>query len=548
MKINLRKNFIDWGSLVLLGILALEVLVPVSPYYQPVPRRDSGVFLYVGQHILEGQVPYRDMWDHKGPVIYYLNALGIFLANGSRWGVFTLEVVSLCIAVSLCYLSLKTAFGWMPALFGTAIWVNELPKVLNGGNLVEEYSLPLQFGGLYLFILFGKDRKNNNLLLFLIGVCFALSFFLRPNNIGIFIAIILTILGQVLFSKGDYGKLLQQLKHIVLGSFCIVLIVIGYFASQKALGQFGQAVFLYNFSYVLIPDRSRVEILNQIISIFAHPLKLAFVSWGLLCVSIFYTRFKIYSHYYLNVIFLIALPIELFFVLLASTGYLHYFIAILPIIGLLGGFFAYFLRHTIHKIFPDKIYRICVDICLVGILLFIVGHPIQQRFHYLSEFVQVSVMRRGPPPTNISEVEGISYIKYIMANTGKNDKVLFWGNELAYNFITERASVTPYIYIYPLIWPPEFATESMLQQFLIQLKTEKPLIIDTSRSNTKVIAIESELWEVYPKMHEIIQFIREEYQEVGSLEPFLWPILEYRESTEENSPNVFETTKLLEYK
>ena len=67
-------------------------LLPAVPSLHPVPYRDSGVFLYVGQRILDGDMPYRDIWDHKPPGIHLVNAIGLAVAGGSMWGVWTIRL------------------------------------------------------------------------------------------------------------------------------------------------------------------------------------------------------------------------------------------------------------------------------------------------------------------------------------------------------------------------------------------------------------------------------------------------------------------------
>ena len=52
----------------------------------------------MGQQILAGHIPYRDIWDHKGHFIYYLDALGLVIGGNTRWGIWFLEFSSLYIA------------------------------------------------------------------------------------------------------------------------------------------------------------------------------------------------------------------------------------------------------------------------------------------------------------------------------------------------------------------------------------------------------------------------------------------------------------------
>ena len=49
-----------------LAALSVAVLVPNHPAGRD-PAEDTGVFLYAAQRLLDGGVPYRDIWDHKPP-------------------------------------------------------------------------------------------------------------------------------------------------------------------------------------------------------------------------------------------------------------------------------------------------------------------------------------------------------------------------------------------------------------------------------------------------------------------------------------------------
>src|SRR5438105_1953036 len=60
----------DWLWLVLLvGLLALRVPSLVGP-----AGGDQGLYLYAGQRVAAGDVPYRDVWDQKPPGIMFLYA------------------------------------------------------------------------------------------------------------------------------------------------------------------------------------------------------------------------------------------------------------------------------------------------------------------------------------------------------------------------------------------------------------------------------------------------------------------------------------------
>ena len=234
------------GVGVLVAAMVLLPFIPVSALPVNAAGRDQGVFLYMAQQILDGGVPYRDVWDHKPPLIYYVNALGLFLGNGTRWGVWTIELISLSAAIMLGIRILWVEHRLIPALVATALWLKAFAALARSGNYTEEYALPLQFFALYFFI-DSEHKGSYSGRALLIGVVGSLCFLLRPNLIGIFTAVALVFLwlrvrdrNWSLFATGTFG--------MAAGFVGVMVLVAGYFWSQNALDDFIDQVFAYNFN------------------------------------------------------------------------------------------------------------------------------------------------------------------------------------------------------------------------------------------------------------------------------------------------------------
>ncbi len=84
--------FARWLPAWVLVAIGTTLMLSVAPPFRGVPGRDSGVFLYVASMLLRGKLPYRDVWDHKPPAIYYLDALGLALGGRSTWGVWAIQM------------------------------------------------------------------------------------------------------------------------------------------------------------------------------------------------------------------------------------------------------------------------------------------------------------------------------------------------------------------------------------------------------------------------------------------------------------------------
>lgn len=201
------------SALILLGILI--VLVPISPLVMPLANRDSGVFLYMGWRILHGEIPYLHVWDHKPPVIFYLNALGLALAGGSDWGVWLIELAALALAAVLGYRLVRRAFGVEAAVVSLALWLASLILVIQGGNRTTEFALPLQFACLWL----AADlhaRRHDVRRAAAIGLLCALLFWTKQNAVGVGIAVVLYLVVDRT-RTGQWGRLGRELAALAAG-------------------------------------------------------------------------------------------------------------------------------------------------------------------------------------------------------------------------------------------------------------------------------------------------------------------------------------------
>ncbi len=109
-----------------------------------VPTSDAGVFATIGSAILRGQVPYRDLWDHKPPGIFYLNAVILGWLSPTPWDYHLLEIPLGLLTVAAFYWLLRTFATVWAAVVGACVFtfVITAPTLSSGGDLTETY-LPL---------------------------------------------------------------------------------------------------------------------------------------------------------------------------------------------------------------------------------------------------------------------------------------------------------------------------------------------------------------------------------------------------------------------
>ena len=273
----------DWKKLVwmvLIAALAAFTLAYASPALLRITDIDSAIFQYAGKGILSGQLLYTDLYDHKPPAIFFLNALGFALGGGSRWGIWIVELLSLTVAGALCALFLRRYFGRLPAALATAAFVLNLTFFHQGGNLTEEYALPFEFAALLCLSLWnvGKHRRLQAILMgaFAAGA----STFKQPLG-AIAVGIGFYLLIRALEER-NLRRLFSDALLAAVGFAGVWGGWFAYFSLRGILPQFWEAAFAYNLALSGISTAQRLQAFGAaLLTLFnAAPFfMLALLSW-----------------------------------------------------------------------------------------------------------------------------------------------------------------------------------------------------------------------------------------------------------------------------
>lgn len=451
-------------QVVFIGLLVAIVLAQANPFYHS-PNRDGGLFMYIGDRILKGDLLYIDIWDNKGPLIFYLNALGLFLGRGLRWGVWGLEYAFLFFAAFFGFSLIKNLWGLISAMFGTWIWLSGFNGLARGGNFTEDYSLLFNFAALYLFWLH-IEKGRSRLYLFIIGMTFSLSFLLRANNIGIQLTVGLVLLLSAIFDRSSENRL-TDLIWIGLGSLAVFALVGLYFQLLGTLNDMIVAGYTYNFFY----SSGGIDIGELIHSVTrgAGLLSSIFIIAILGLVALVEKlpdsfRPSQRSLRYLYFLILIGWPIEMVLSGLSGRNYPHYFICWLPYIGILSGLLA----HALLPAFNERLNKMPLVILLVGVAL-ISALNFVTLDQYKTAFTRLLTDRSA----------GVEFVhpvaKYVRENTKPEERVLVWGFQPFINLMAHRESSTG-VLSYPVLIESPYSDE-LNNWFYQELVENKPVLI-----------------------------------------------------------------------
>jgi hypothetical protein len=510
----------------LFASLLLFILLPGLPQLSH-PLPDSTVFQYLGSRLLDGEIPYRDIWDHKGPIIYFIDALGYAVGFGSPVGIWVLEFASVTLASMLGFIALRRFFDTPSALIASVMWIMTLTVVLQRGNLTETWALPAQFGSLLLLTFIPNARRLKNkrrlaLIAFGIGVLGSFAFFLRPNLISIWIAMAAVLIFRS-FRREQLRENLRFVSFVFAGGTMLALIFVIFFWANNAIAELWDQMFVYNLTYtssVTISDRviSTLRLFTTVARSGAGMMiasGLGFLIVLVMLVSKLSDRSSEFRIPVIVLVAIIALPMEILFSSgLSGRASGHYVQSWLPGMTILAAF-------TIHLVFRNLNIRVdgIKDASLrsgvVGLIL--ISISVVPTLLILEDLYETVT---DPAPV-------IEVVEYIRQNTNENDQVLVWGTDIGINLHSGRQTPTRFLTQYPL-FAPGYSSEKLYLEFREGVQKAMPaMIVDSSFRNDRIPSFEDGhtldidcgnecTFEYSEQYGSFLKFLSEEYQLVKS--------------------------------
>lgn len=409
---------------------------------------DSGVFRYVALAMSKGEAMYKDCFDHKGPLIYFLNYLGMSLSYYK--GIWVVEVLFMLGTVSGIYKIARMFCGKIFSCAAVFIIISSIFKYFEGGNFTEEYAMPLILWSLYIFLDYFLNKRVSGLRILLCGSMFAGVVMLRANMAAVWIVFCAAVLIQKLFNK-EFPELLKFAGWF-LGGFLIVTVPItAYLCAKGAFSFFIKDYFLFNFAYSdfnTISSRlsSYITFLNSL-WVFAS----LGISLYVLAAEKDRKKKYIYGAYFVFMICSIIL------VCMPGNNYLHYGMTLIPVFVLP---IAQLLGYLEERGKENKLWYFMMYGCIVLL--------IPTWMHELED--TINNYYSGAPYDYVRELE--LTIDTVVKNSTPDDEITVWGSLDSIYVYTNRLSASRYSYQYPIaVIKPEIYDEYFedLEQHLPKL-------------------------------------------------------------------------------
>ena len=89
----IKNKVKDYIILIGISIVALLLFsISTSPLYKGFYIDDSAIFISIARSLLDGKILFKDIFDHKGPVLFGIQVIGQIISEG-RNGMFLIQII-----------------------------------------------------------------------------------------------------------------------------------------------------------------------------------------------------------------------------------------------------------------------------------------------------------------------------------------------------------------------------------------------------------------------------------------------------------------------
>ncbi len=296
-----------------------------SPVYTFNSDHDYNWFITMGHGLVGGQLPYRDLFDHKGPIVYFVTAFCCLFKNPNIVMLF-IEIICLSLFFFFAYRiakkRLNTFFSLLTILI-LALAVFTSWCRLFSADAIEELFLPIYAYFLLCWLEFLLEKHTWNWTRAIcLGLCFGIIFWSK-YTLFYFMLVPMLIWLIISLRARQYRIIVLNLIMMFVGVIIITIPNIAFFAANNALSDLIYVYFIVNLTSY--GSANPLMILTTAGLFFViGPLILFLIIWGVI-------RFAIrYWHKRTGWLLLIAFVINWALLVFTSKEITYYFIGLVP--------------------------------------------------------------------------------------------------------------------------------------------------------------------------------------------------------------------------
>lgn len=347
--LRIKKPPLLLAAALILSALFLLTGSKSSPLYPMNDNVDLNVYMTVGREMLAGQVPYRDLFEQKGPLLFMLHAfLAIFFKQG-YFGVYLLELICFALllfySARICRLYVKNPLAPYLVMVFLGIALPLAPSFNNAGSLEEIFLFCFTQSAYFVLRALREDRPLALRECLIIGLYAGFGFWSKYTFCGFFAALALFVIIWYA-SRKWWRQILISAGQMLAGLAIMTLPVLLYFGLKGALKDLFQVYFIDNMTLYAKTDAPVPEKVLNALKLTTIRNKSAY-TW-LFWPGGAFLLFGLYKHWRESLFILLCFWGLAITTYMSSPGYTYYGLSLAPfaLCGLVG------IAHLIDRLLP----------------------------------------------------------------------------------------------------------------------------------------------------------------------------------------------------
>jgi hypothetical protein len=447
-----------WVMIIIVSIIRYRLIA--VPF-----ERDEGEYGYIGNLFLHGVAPFKDAYSMKLPGTSFMYSVIMLIFGHTNTGVHTGVVLLNAATMYFLYSAFKKIFTPFIGLATASVYGFMAIGLVFDGFAAHATHFICFYSSIALFFFADFMKTGKPLKVFLCGLMLGMAFLMKQQAVFLILfAALLLFIHQKSEKKQAFPGIIKDLFVLGAGVFIPYAIVVLIIA---VTGQFS-IFWLWTVEYA--SKYESVKSMDAIIQLFNISFGPAWDSFYLLWILGFAGVFILYFSPLTRFQKLFALLYFISSACVLSAGFYfrqHYFITILPAIGLMTGILVESVLNQIRQRMKVLNSPYISVIIFSAIVVFTIYNNREYYFSY-SPRVVCNIAYWGNP---FNEAQEIS--KYIHSNTGDTDKIAILGSEPEIYFYADRTSATGFLYTYPLVENQPYNVE-MQDQMIKEIEKNKP--------------------------------------------------------------------------
>ena len=427
---------------------------------------DANVYKYVGQVIRDGGMPYKDVFDHKGPLMYLLQAWGGYINEYSGEWIFEFAAIFVTICAFYKIARLLKCKSWQ-ALLATIVPMTLLKTMYGGtfgaGACCCLFAMPFVSVSLYVFLKYFVTGKVKNLSIWLCGLCCGSVLMLRPNIIAVWAVFCIGIAIKTIREK-QFSELWRFIGFFILGLATAIAPMMVWLAANGAFADFIDQFFGFNFFYsskgVSMPSRADAA--------------LFFLSFEIIAFAFVYMVYRIVVHrekldIYCGIFFAINIALAS----MSGHAWHHYAIMLFP--SLIYPYATLFAKLPSRVKKGKKLVYLPEQAPIIIVTLVALAITVVPTWTEILRSDVVSYANRGSS-LNDNDPTTRDVMALVAKYTNEGDKIQAFGHMPVFYNVTNRRAATRFMFFTTQV----ASYKNNRAEFFDTLEAEKPKIVISS--------------------------------------------------------------------